>query len=96
MVFHVLNNHNKLYQVTSIFAFISLRSKFLLELSVDYRFSSKKKFFFKSQITHFLLIKVVDDPPLVPMSYFTMFIIISMFREKMVAFMEEIIVLKHM
>jgi hypothetical protein len=30
------------------------------------------------------------------MSYFTMFIIISMFREKMVAFMEEIIVLKHM
>jgi len=48
-----------------IFAFINyLRVRFLLELNVDYP-SFSNFFFKKSQITHFLLIKVMDYSPLV-------------------------------
>ncbi len=82
---------------TSIFVSISpLGFRFFLKLSVDYPFSSKEKFsrslklpiccWLKLCTTHLLLV-----------SYFTMFIIICMYIEEMVASMEEVLVaLKHM
>ncbi len=46
-----------------------------------------RKVFKKSWVTHFLLTQVMDYPPIIGV-IFMVFIIMFMFREEMVAFME--------